>query len=72
MVKELEQVVAQIEREPEAVQRQIAELITMELEERAWQGLVATPDSQRFLTQLAREARSQIAAGTTRELDEIL
>ena len=72
MVKELEQVFAQIEREPEDVQRQIAELISLDLEERTWQGLVATPESQRFLTRLASEARLEIAAGATRELDELL
>jgi hypothetical protein len=72
MVKELQHVVAQVEREPEDVQRQIAEVIAMELEERTWQRLVSTPESQHFLAQLAGEARAEIAAGTTRDLDELL
>lgn len=72
MVDELRQAIEQAQRQPEEVQRRIAELIALALKEREWDALVTTPESQRFLAELAAEARSEIAAGTTRDLDELL
>lgn len=72
MVDELRQAIEQAQQQPEEVQRQIAELIALALEEREWDALVSTPESQRFLAELAEEARAEIAAGTTRDLDELL
>lgn len=55
--------IAQVEQLPEEAQRHIAALIQEELEEREWDTLVSTPGSQRFLAQLAAEARTLQAAG---------
>jgi DnaJ-domain-containing protein 1 len=67
MVDELRQAIAQAEQEPEEVQRRIAQLIQEEIEEREWDTLVATPESQQFLTELAAETREAIAKGETEE-----
>ena len=67
MVDELRRAVAQAEQEPEEVQRRIAQLIQEELEEREWDTLVASPESQRFLAELAAETRAAIANGETEE-----
>lgn len=63
MVDELRQVIEQAQQQPEEVQRHIAELIALALEEREWDALVSTPESQRFLAELSREIDEQIAAG---------
>lgn len=67
MVEELRQAIEQVERLPEDAQRRIAALIQEELEEREWDRLVRTPESQRFLAQLAAEAREHEAAGEIEE-----
>lgn len=36
-----------------------------------WDVLVSTPESQRFLADLAAEARVEIAVGTTQDVDEL-
>ncbi|HLJ80886.1 MAG TPA: hypothetical protein VKT52_05320 [Ktedonobacterales bacterium] len=72
MVEELRQVFEQAQQQPEDVQRHIAEMIALALEEAEWDALVSTPESQRFLAKLAQEARAEAAAGTTRDLDELL
>ncbi len=72
MVDELRRAVEAAERQPDELQRHIAELIALALEEAEWDALVATPESQAFLAQLAEEARAEKAAGTTRDLDELL
>jgi hypothetical protein len=64
MVGELRMAVEAAERQPDELQRHIAELIAL--------ALVATPESQAFLAQLAEEARVENAAGTTRDLDKLL
>jgi F0F1-type ATP synthase membrane subunit b/b' len=72
MVNELRHVFEQAERQPEDVQRPIAEMIALALEEAEWDALVSTPKSQEVLARLAEEARAEIVAGTTRDLDELL
>lgn len=72
MVEELRQVFAQVQQQPEDVQRRIAEMIALELEEREWDAFVGAPESQRFLAELTAEAQAEIAAGETRSLDELL
>lgn len=67
MVDELRHAVEQAERQPEDVQRQIAEIIEDALREREWDELVSTPESQRFLAELATETRAAIARGDTEE-----
>lgn len=67
MVDELRHAVEQVERQPEDVQRQIAEIIEDALREHAWDALVSTPESQRFLADLAAETRAAIARGDTEE-----
>lgn len=72
IVEELRQVIEQVQQLPADAQRHIAALIEAELEEREWDALVSTPESQRFLAMLAEEARQEIAEGKTRDLDELL
>jgi hypothetical protein len=48
----------------------MAEVIRRGVEEREWEAIVAKPGSQRFLEQLAAEARREDAAGQTREAGE--
>lgn len=72
MVEELRQVFEQAQQQPEDVQRHIAEMIALALEEAEWDTLVSTPESQEFLAELAREAREETATGTTRDLNELL
>lgn len=72
IVEELRQVIEQVQQLPADAQRHIAALIEVELEEREWDALVSTPESQRFLATLAEEARQEIAEGKTRDLDELL
>ena len=52
--------------------RRVAELIALQLEEQAWDELVSTLESQHLLAELAAEARAEIAANATRDLDELL
>lgn len=72
MVEELRHVFERVQQQPEDVQRHIAEMIALELEERQWTALVSAPESQQFLNELAAEARAEIAAGKTRDLDDLL
>jgi hypothetical protein len=67
MTEALRRAVALVEQLPPEHQEAIAEVILRELEEREWDGLVATPGSQRFLERLTTEARREDAAGQTRE-----
>ncbi len=64
------EVVAQVERLPAEQQDELAELLQRELEEREWDALVASPESLRFLAQLAANARREDAAGETLEADD--
>lgn len=72
MIEELRRAVQVAEQQSEAVQHHIAELIALALEEAEWDAIVSTPESQDFLAQLAEEAHADTAAGSTRDLDELL
>ena len=63
----LKQVMARVELLPEQQQDTIAEAIERELEELEWDAIVGSPASQRFLDELAAEARREHAAGLTQE-----
>ena len=65
MTETLRRVVALIEQLPAEQQDAIAAAMERELEEREWDALVASPDSQRFLARLAAEARQEDATGQT-------
>lgn len=67
VVEELRQVAELAQQQPEDVQRRIAEVIALELEQREWDALVSTPESQRLLARLAAEARADIARGEVEE-----
>ena len=67
MVEELRQVFELAEHKPEDVQRHIAELIKLELEERNWETLVGSDRGQETLERLAAEARDEIARGDVEE-----
>lgn len=70
MTELFKEAVAQIERLPAEQQDELAESIQLELEEREWDALVSSPESQRFLARLAAEARREDAAGETLEADD--
>lgn len=77
MIDALREVIEEVEHLDPAAQDIIAALIRQKLkeleeEEREWDALVSTPDSQRFLDMLAEEARQENAAGLTRDLNELL
>jgi hypothetical protein len=63
MVEELRRAFEQAQRQPEEVQRHIAELVALELEGREWDALVGSPEGQETLERLAAEAREEIARG---------
>lgn len=67
MVEELRRVFEQVQQLPEDVQRKIAELVALELEEREWDALVGSPQGQETLERLAAEAREEIARGDVEE-----
>ena len=68
MIERLQQVIAQPEQRSEEDQDRIAAMIQEELDERAWDALVSTPESQRFLAQLADQFRKEEATGQTEEV----
>lgn len=63
MVEELREAIEQVERQPEEIQRRIAQIITEELEEREWIALVSSAPSQQFLAHLSTGIDAQEAAG---------
>lgn len=67
MVDELSSAIAQLEHQPADMQRRIAELIRLALEEQEWDALTTSPESQTFLAQLSREIDQQEAAGEVEE-----
>jgi hypothetical protein len=67
MVEELRQILELAQQQPEDVQRHLAELIALELEEREWDAIASTPASQQLLAKLAAEAREEIARGEVEE-----
>ncbi|HUY77556.1 MAG TPA: hypothetical protein VMV29_12355 [Ktedonobacterales bacterium] len=50
----------------------IVDVATLPFEAAEWKAIVSTPESRKFLAQLAEEARAENAAGSTRDLDELL
>ena len=68
MIERLQHVIAQLEQLSEEDQDRIAAMIQEELDERAWDALVSTPESQRFLAQLADQFRKEEATGQTEEV----
>lgn len=67
MTGALARVFKQAEELPESAQEELAELIEQKLADMRWEELFATPESDRFLQQLAAEAIKEDEAGTTRE-----
>ena len=67
MTGRLRRMVAKVEQLSPEQQDAIAEVIQREIEEQEWATIVAKPGSQRFLAELAAEARREDAAGETRE-----
>ncbi|WIG59619.1 MAG: hypothetical protein OJF49_002366 [Ktedonobacterales bacterium] len=67
MIEELRHAIAQVEQQPADMQRHIAELITLALDEQEWDALTNTPESQAYLAQLSREIDEQEAAGEVEE-----
>ncbi|HEV2109337.1 MAG TPA: hypothetical protein VGR16_13840 [Thermomicrobiales bacterium] len=65
MTELLRQVVAHVEQLPPEQQVALAEAFWREIEEREWEGLLATPESQRFLKRLALETLQEEEAGRT-------
>jgi len=63
MVEELREAIEQVERQPEEIQRRIAQIITEELGEREWDALVSSTASQQFLAHLSADINAQEAAG---------
>lgn len=63
MVEELRRAFEQAEQLPEEVQRRLAALIAEQLEEQEWDEIVSTPESQRFLAQLAADVAEAEAKG---------
>ncbi len=66
MTESLKRALARIKLLPPEQQDAIAEVIQTELDEREWDTIVTKPASQRFLQELAAEARQEDAAGETR------
>lgn len=67
MVEKLRAVFEEAQRQPPEVQRRIAELIRLSLEEREWDDLVDGPHGQAALEQLVAKARKEIARGDVEE-----
>ncbi len=63
VIEELRQAIEHAQQLPEDMQRRSAELIESALEEREWEALVGTPESQRFLSRLSAEIDEQETAG---------
>ena len=57
MVEELRQALDALEQLPEEEQRQIAQLVLEEIEQREWDELVSSPRSKAFLRRLVAEAK---------------
>lgn len=70
MTELLRRVVEEVEQLSPERQDAIAEAMRREIEEQEWDALLATPESQRLLQQLATEALAEDAAGKTRESGE--
>jgi hypothetical protein len=56
--------IAKLERLTPEQQDELAEMILLEIEEREWDELVASPGSNRFLAGLKAEADQEIRNGT--------
>jgi hypothetical protein len=67
MVEELQELFEQARQQPPEVQRQIAKLIRLGLEEREWDEIVESPRGQDLLERLAAEARLEVSRGEVEE-----
>lgn len=65
MTEQLRAFIAHVERLPPEQQDELAEALWLEIEDRHWDALLATPESQRFLERLAAETLQEEAAGRT-------
>lgn len=73
MTAKLDQVIAQLRTLPEGQQDHYAAVLEDELaDDMRWQELLARPESEAFLDQLADEALEDHRAGRTRPLEDIL
>ena len=72
MTETLRRVVSEIERLPPHEQDAIARELQLRLDEREWDSLVRSPESQRLLERLADEARSEDDQHETRDLTSSL
>ena len=61
----MSEAIAKPERLSPEQQDELAEMILLEIEEREWDELVASPGSDRFLARLQAEAEQEIRDGTT-------
>ncbi|MDQ3328872.1 MAG: hypothetical protein M3506_10170 [Chloroflexota bacterium] len=68
MTETLRRVVSEIERLPPHEQDAIARELQLRLDEREWDALVRSPESQQLLEHLAAEARSEDDQHETRDL----
>jgi DnaJ-domain-containing protein 1 len=59
MVEELRQALDALGRLPEEEQRQIAQLVLEEIEQRQWDELVSSPRSKAFLKRLIAEVKEE-------------
>lgn len=67
MVDELRHIFDLVRKQPDAVQRHIAEVIALELEANEWDAIIGTEEGQQTLERLAAEARAEIARGEVEE-----
>jgi hypothetical protein len=63
MVEELRRAIEHAQQQPEDIQRRIAELIELQLEEQEWDALTSSAASQAYLARLSREIDEQEVAG---------
>jgi len=72
LTETLRRVVSEIERLPPHEQDAIARELQLRLDEREWDSLVRSPESQLLLERLAAEARSEDDQNETRDLTSSL
>ena len=63
MADELRQAFELAQQQPDDVQRRIAALVKLELDEREWEAIIGSPEDQETLDRLVAEARDEIARG---------
>lgn len=73
MTEALQRAIEAARQQPDDVQDTIAQLILEELyAEDRWDELFANPKSATLLEQMAEQARKELKAGLTHDLDELL